>query len=96
MTYANNGLTYQSYVFEYISKIKKKRWEEIEMYIANSQWIGRYMNFLENKKDKEEFYNKILAVSLSDIPNPNNYTPLSMRKNYAKEYIETSKEKVAV
>lgn len=80
------------YVLEYILKFKKKRWEEIEMHLANSRYVSRYMDFLNSEEDKEEFKNKVLAMALSDVPHPN----YSHRKNYAKEYLETSKEKVAV
>ncbi len=51
-------------VINYCVHMRKQRWENIEEFVVKSRHIEKYHNSLKTEKDKEEFYNKILAESL--------------------------------
>jgi len=72
-------------VFDYCIQIRKERWPQIEGEIVKSskEYIGRYFKLLK-EKDKEEFYNKVLAQSLVEPRS-------SWQRNEAREFIKTMK-----
>lgn len=53
------------YVVSYCVSVKKSRWIEIEDAVSDSYYIEKYMKSLKSEGDKEEFYNKVLARSLT-------------------------------
>ena len=82
----------------YCVRIKKKRWIEAEQYFANSAYIENYCRFLKkDEKAKEEFRNKILICALMNDDSIDSYGDAHyVSFNYAKQYLENSKETAAV
>lgn len=81
----------------YCVRIKKKRWIEAEQYFANSAYIENYFRFLKkDEKAKEEFRNKILIFALMNDDSIDSYGYGGQNFNYAKQYLENSKETAAV
>lgn len=69
---------------QYAKHVIKGRWKKVEPAIVASNYIGEYMNLLDDE-GKEEFYNMVLMEALNE--NASRYC-----RNPAKDYIESLKK----